>query len=88
MIVDIPFFPGPRLARLLDGTLAWNDTEQFRHEREAREMLALSSLARSARLAAIASARGPEVAAAFRLTLREIEDALGAHGARAVAVAC
>lgn len=72
-MTDIPLFPGPRVVKLLDGTLVFNDSEPYRHEQEARAILVLSALARAEAMFDIDRTRGPEVAAALSRTMREIE---------------
>ena len=41
--MDLPPYPGPTLVTLLDGQMVFSDAEAWRHEAEARQILAMGA---------------------------------------------
>jgi hypothetical protein len=80
-MIDLPKYDGPRMVPLLNGDLVWNDSEEHRHECEARDIAAMPLVERNVWLAEIELKRGAEAAARLRKTVDEVI-AVTASGAR------
>lgn len=68
----LPPFDGPRMVTLLDGRQVWNDSDDWRHESEAREIAAWPHELRDAHLMTIERSRGADAAARLRKTIEEV----------------
>jgi hypothetical protein len=79
---DIPKYEGPRMVPLLDGSLVFSDSEEWRHLCEARDLAALPQADRNLHLMDIGIARGKEAAERLRKTIDEVI-AVTASGGRA-----
>jgi hypothetical protein len=80
-MTDLPKYDGPRMVPLLNGDLVFNDSEEWRHETEARDVAAMPLVERNVWLADIEIKRGAEHAARLRKTVDEVI-AVTAIGAR------
>ncbi len=79
---SVPKYSGPRLVALLDGSLVFNDSEEYRHLCEARDIAVWPQHDRDAWLAEIERVRGPEDAARLRKTVNEVIAVAAAGGFR------
>lgn len=71
-MTSLPPYDGPKLVRLLDGTLVFNDSEPWRHLCEARDLARQPMHERDSRLFDIERIRGVEEAARLRQTINEV----------------
>ncbi len=71
-MTDVPKYEGPRLVPLLDGTLAFDDSEEYRLLCEARWVASLPYREREDWLAGLVPVRGAEAVEYLRKTVNEV----------------
>jgi hypothetical protein len=71
-MTDLPKYPGPRLVPLLDGSLVFDDSEEYRHLMEARWIARLPYTERSIWLFDLDRIRGTEETDRLRRTIEEV----------------